>query len=131
MPAIKLTAGTRLNLTVTLIFTVFFPDLTVIVTFPFFLAVITPLELTVATLLLELLKVIFSIEVYGRRTGFNVIFCFIFRVVFLPIPVILVVFTLLFCTFTIIFFSIPLLSLTVTVAFPVSSALLISHYQIL
>ena len=65
MPAIKLTAGTRLYLTVTLIFTVFFPDLTVIVTFPFFLAVTTPLELTVATFLLEVAYVTFCLLVTG------------------------------------------------------------------
>ena len=39
--------------TFTLIFTVFLPDFTVIVTVPFFFAVITPLELTVAIFLLE------------------------------------------------------------------------------
>ena len=39
--------------TLILIFTDFFPDLTVIVTLPFFFAVITPLEFTVAIFLLE------------------------------------------------------------------------------
>lgn len=39
--------------TVTLIFTVFFPDLTVIVAFPAFFALITPFLDTVATFLLE------------------------------------------------------------------------------
>lgn len=41
-------------LTVTAILTDFLPDLTVMVALPFFLALITPLELTEATLELEL-----------------------------------------------------------------------------
>lgn len=46
--------------TVSCIFTVFRPDFTVMVTLPFFTALITPLEVTVASFLLEEVYVIFS-----------------------------------------------------------------------
>jgi len=80
----------------------FLPYFTVIVAVPFFFAVTTPLELTIATFLLEERHVIFSCDVIGVIIGFNVIFFPFFIVIFFKTPEILVVLTVRFCTFTII-----------------------------
>ena len=75
---IKLTTFLFTYFTVTLHFTVFFPDFTAIIVVPFFFAVIWPFELTEATFELLDLYVIFSVLVNGERTGFSVAFCFLF-----------------------------------------------------
>ena len=64
---IKLTTFLFTYFTVTLHFTVFFPDFTVIIVVPFFFAVIWPFELTEATFELLDLYVIFSVLVNGDR----------------------------------------------------------------
>ena len=75
---IKLTTFLFTYFTVTLHFTVFVPDFTVITVVPFFFAVIWPFELTKATFELLDLYVIFSVLVSGERSGFYVVFCFLF-----------------------------------------------------
>ena len=67
---IKLTTFLFTYFTVTLHFTVFFPDFTAIIVVPFFFAVIWPFELTEATFELLDLYVIFSVLVNGERTVF-------------------------------------------------------------
>ena len=93
---IKLTTFLFTYFTVTLHFTVFVPDFTVITVVPFFFAVIWPFELTEATFELLDLYVIFSVLVNGERTGFSVAFCFLFSLSVLATPEIFFVFTVLF-----------------------------------
>ena len=93
---IKLTTFLFTYFTVTLHFTVFVPDFTVITVVPFFFAVIWPFELTEATFELLDLYVIFSVLVSGERTGFNVVFCFLFSLSVFATPEIFFVFTALF-----------------------------------
>ena len=78
----------------------------------------TPLDVTVATFLLEEVYVTFSWEVNGVITGFTVYFLPLARVIFPATPLIFVVLTVPFCTVTVTFLEKPLFKVMVSVALP-------------
>lgn len=91
----------------------------VMVAVPAFLAVTLPLELTVATFLLEEVQVIFSVAEIGFLVTANVALFPFNKVIFLLLKEMLLVVTLPFCTCTVQLAFAPLLVVTVTVALPV------------
>lgn len=89
------------------------------VAFPFLLALIFPLLLTVATFLLEVLYVNLSFAVSGKRFTLRVRVSPFFSTADFSENVSLVVFTVFFCTFTLQLALAPLFIVTVIIAVPV------------
>ena len=117
-----LVAGT---FTVTLQVAFFPPDVfAVIVTVPFFTAVTTPFLSTVATFLLELLHVTLSVA-FLSRVAFSCFVAFCFNVSFFALSLIPADFLLLFTTVTLQVAFFPLVVLTVIVAVPVLTPLIL------
>ena len=142
VPLAHSTLASSIYLTVTLHFTVFFPDFTVMTAVPFFFAVTCPLALTAAIFELLDLYVTFSVLVTGVSTGTKAAFSFFFNFSVFAIPVIFWVLiapfwteilTVFFAPFFVVIvsavlpFMLPAVIVQVPFAFPFTFAIFLSR----